>query len=311
MSLTPVQAAYLGRLATQLSDTRLAPYLRVEKGDLGRALARYYWNAELGRAYFPVLQALEVALRNTLDRVVAPAFPVHGRYHDIDSWIDREPRVAVHRGADGQIAKAKDAILRRNAATGDWIADPRKAHGDLLAATSFGFWVGLLEDAYADPGTRGVVLWPRFERDVFPGAGGTGMTAVRVAFSQLRHFRNRVFHHEPVWPKRGTDPTPQARYDSILEALRWVGGEQSRVPGRLHRRPEALDEAAQLSEMHRRLLETVDAILEEARAKVDEKAAKKAARRAAKAVARGSATVPDTENERGSAPDLERQAETP
>lgn len=292
MTVTSAQAAFLGRLTTQLSEDRLAPYLRAEKGNASRALARYYWNAELCRTYYPMLQALEVALRNSIDRAVAPAFPVE-QYRHVPSWIDRMPRVAVHRGAEGQIAKAKDAILRRDEATDDWVADARKQHGDLLAATSFGFWVGLLEGVYADPGIRGVVLWgrdplaPRFEKEVFPGAAGVPMTSIRVAFNQLRHFRNRVFHHEPVWPKRDTDPTPQARYDDILTALRWLGGPQSKIAARLHQQDrEVLDEGAQLPLMHARLLATVDDILAESQVKADEKAAKKEARKAKRAAER-------------------------
>lgn len=304
MSLTSAQAAYLGRLATQLSDNRLAPYVRAERGDLSRAIARYYWNVELCRVYYPVLQALEVALRNNIDRAVAPAFPV-ARWRHVESWIDREPRVAVHPGSEGQIAKAKDAILRRDPSTDGWFPDLGRGHGDLLAATSFGFWVGLLEGAYADPGTRGVVLWgsdplaPRLEKAVFPGAAGVPMTSIRVTFNRIRQFRNRAFHHEPVWPKRATDPSPQARYDEILAALRWLGGPQAGVPARLHAGREVLDEATQLPAMHRRLLDTVDALLAAAPDKAAEKAARKEARKARKEAERAARVSATADNPDG------------
>jgi hypothetical protein len=291
MPVSSTQESYFGRVATQLTPARLAPYLKAEKGDLGRALARYYWNVELCRCYYPVLQALEVALRNNLDRAIAPRFPV-ARFQDIDSWLDRIPAVAIHPGAEGALSKAKDNIRYRDPGTGDYVFTG-KVHGDLLAATSFGFWVGLLESYYDQPGTRGIALWgtpltPGLERQVFPGAAGVTMSSIRSAFSQIRHFRNRVFHHEPVWPKRlasatsSGDPLPKERYDAIVTALRWVGGEQAKIPPALHGTPEPLVQEVALPAMHSRLIATVDELIERSERRNREKAQRKEARSAAK-----------------------------
>lgn len=283
MPLSTAQEGYLGRLRAQLTESRLTPYLRAERGDVGRAIARYYWNVELCRAYYPVLQAIEVALRNNLDRAISAHYSTGGFRH-IDSWIDRDPRIAIHRGAEGQITKAKDAVLRRDRVTDDWIPDPARTHGDLLAAMSFGFWVGLLESDYSDPGTRGVCFWgvaggtARLERHVFPSAAGELMTSIRVAFTDLRHFRNRVFHHEPAWPKHDRALSVTERYDAILQALRWLGGEQARVPPTLHGRPAVLDEATALPDMYARLLSTIDAIIDQGQRKKAEREEKRAER---------------------------------
>ncbi len=255
----------MGALQAQLTPVRLAPYLQAERGDLRRALARYYWNAELCRTYYPILQALEVALRNSLDRALAPAFPVRNFEH-VDSWLDRRPRVVVHVGGDDAVARAKSKLTGWDPVQNCYRHAPPK-HGDLVAGMSFGFWVGLLEAAYDNPGTRGVYFWPDQAKRVFPGASGETMTTIRVAFNELRHFRNRVFHHEPVWPKKPQSPTPKAQYDAILKALRWLGGQQAQVASRIHKGTAVFDEVDQIAQMEFRLLAVIEEILEQAKTK--------------------------------------------
>lgn len=280
------QEGYIGRLAGQLSTERLAPYLKAASGDTGLALARYYWNVELCRAYYPMLQALEVALRNNLDRAIRQKYPAAGNYQHIDSWIDTVPRIAVHPGAEASIDQAK-ATLIKDPSTGQYRRNYR-AHGDLVAAMSFGFWVALLGTTY-DAGHGGPQLWSpgaqvlpptAFERLVFPGAKDVSITTIRVAFNDLRHFRNRVFHHEPVWPKRATDPTPKDRYDALCLALRWLGGEQAQVPPTLHKTPDLFAVDVGVPLMRTRLLESIEMILERARRAKEEKAARRGARAA-------------------------------
>ena len=275
--MSQAQDSYIGQLVQQITPTRLAPYLHAASGDSSLALARYYWNAELCRSYYPILQALEVALRNNLDRACAKRFPTLGQYEHINSWIDRKPRVAVHTGAEGSIGDAKSKLIK-DPTTGVWRRDYRN-HNDLVAAMSFGFWIALLTTAYEHPGIKGVALWNRdtaaeagsFERQVFPNAKGETMSSIRSTFNQLRHFRNRVFHHEPVWQKRPQQASPKDRYDALCKALRWLGGGQSQVPPALHKAPDMFDADVQVPLMRSRLIETIDTIIDRARPKKDPK----------------------------------------
>jgi hypothetical protein len=277
--LSSPQEAALGRLKTELSEARLTPYLSAASGDLSLALARYYWNVELCRVFYPMLHALEIAFRNSLDRAIVVNFPVRA-YDHIPSWIDRQPRVAIHPGAEGQIQRAKEKLLQRDAYTGGLVKDHRRVHGDLVASMSFGFWAGLLERAYEHPGIRGVWLWPDHARTVFPAAGGEPMPALRSAFNQIRHFRNRVFHHEPVWPKRPSEPSPKERYDAILTALRWLAPEQASLTARVHSVPTIFDSQVQIPLMRTRLIDSIEQALEIARLRKEEKAAQERKRKA-------------------------------
>jgi hypothetical protein len=265
MPTSPAQDAALGRLRAELSEARLAPYLIAEAGDLSRALARYYWNVDLCRAFYPVLHALEVALRNGIDRTLAPKFPVR-TFDLIESWIDRRSRVAVHPGAETQIARAKQSLGAEA---------HRRKHGDLVAAMSLGFWIGLLQSAYDKPGTQGVWFWPDHNRAVFPAAAGETMASIRSAFTQVRHFRNRVFHHEPIWPKRPNDQLLKARYDSILTALRWLSPDQAALTARMHRVRDELNADVQIPLFRERLLGSIDEALSLAAQREADRAAKR------------------------------------
>lgn len=289
MSLTSTQVSYLGRLEPLIGATRLGPYMAAEGGDLSRALARYYWNIDLCRAAYPALQVLEIDLRNRIDTVLTPIFPVSESpeaWRGIRSWLTRiyhpdirpSGEVVVHPGGRETVTRALDKVLSK-----DPTQNARRTHDDLVAATSFGLWVGMLETAYDEPGTQGVYLWPTQKAKVFPGAKEEEMmTTIRTTLNGLRQFRNRVFHHEPIWAKSEKSPTPSARYADILQTLRWLSSEHVRLVTRLYEPVSKLDSTGGLEEARRRLLDGVDQVLEAAAKKKAEKEAVRAARKAAK-----------------------------
>ncbi len=276
---SPSQQAFYGRLQMQIGPQRLAPYLAAEAGNLPRALARYYWNIDVCKSLYPSLQALEIGLRNNLDRVIAPLFPIRG-YRYIASWLTRSSDVVVHTGGtaavDAAVAKVLGDKYDRN------VLRPitQKTHDDLVSTMSFGFWVAMLESAYDSPGTKGVYLWPDHTAKVFPGAAGTLMTTIRATCSQLRHLRNRVFHHEPVWPKRVDDKTLQQHYDAIMQVLRYLGGVHAATVSGLHGKPAIFDMGVEVPTMLQRL----DAVHEAQMAKAETARAEKEARTLARKV---------------------------
>lgn len=266
MPLSQKQESYLGQLRLQISESRLAPYLRAASGDTAIALAHYYWNVELCQAYYPVLHAVEIALRNNLDRSISSAVPP-GPHRDIPSWLDRVPAVLARHAASDAIIRAKSRLPGWDPAVQHFRDGAHVTHGDLVAELSLGFWLGLLDSSYDTGGSGGVRLWPDHLKKVFPGAVGKSRAEIHNALNQLRHFRNRVFHYEPVWAKRAGQLSPKARYDSILCTLRWLGGEQSQIAARIHGTPKVFDAEVSIPEMHTRLIAIVDSILELAQRK--------------------------------------------
>jgi len=84
------------------SPERLAAY-RCPNDDDAAVLARYLWNTQLGEALYPTLQALEVALRNSVHAAITRAY---GRA----DWYDGTPPILQARQQD-LVAEAK-ATLR-------------------------------------------------------------------------------------------------------------------------------------------------------------------------------------------------------
>ena len=92
----------------------------------------------------------------------------------------------------------------------------------LVAELNFGFWTSLLNTHYETQG-----LWPRLLRPVFPHVARRQRTRRLIArrLNDIRHFRNRIFHHETIWH----DPNLGLAHADILEAVGWIGPEMRQV----------------------------------------------------------------------------------
>lgn len=186
-----------GPLSRILSDSRLAPYLRRTSGETD-AVALYLWNVSVSEALYPVLQFVEVSLRNRLHEAIGRF--VGRRWLSDGGFLQRREQDAVQ-SACGQTARPPGNIA-------EWI----------IPELSFGFWTGLLGRA-CEPR-----LWPSLLRTVFPGIPRRSRTRKAVArrFHDVRLLRNRVSHHEPVvWgPCR-----PQDLHSVTVETLFWLAPE--------------------------------------------------------------------------------------
>lgn len=71
--------------------------------------------------------------------------------------------------------------------------------GRLVAELSFGFWTTLFDVRYE----QGRILWPRlFSARLLDASSPRSMRsrkALSPLLNRIRHLRNRVFHHEPIW----------------------------------------------------------------------------------------------------------------
>jgi hypothetical protein len=140
--------------------------------------------------YLP-LQGLEVALRNAL----------HTSLTELYKGADWYERAKLDPYATQQIQKAKTEV--------------DKLHGlvkppHVVAELSFGFWVSLLGKSYHQS------LWIPALHKSFTN-GRPNRKTVSKAFSHLRHFRNRIAHHEPIFDRQLIDD-----YRSIISALAWI-----------------------------------------------------------------------------------------
>ncbi|WP_419908119.1 hypothetical protein [Candidatus Poriferisodalis sp.] len=187
-----------------ISADRIRTYLALANGSELRALRLYVRNAALASAFLGPLQALEVTLRNTMHRLLSDQYG--------EDWYEK---IGLGNSQQKAIESAKQA-LRREGKT--------ETPARIVAASTFGLWVGLL----AKGNDR--LLWRPLLHQAFNPT--PARKDVYDQLDRLRTLRNRIAHHEPIIRRRLRDD-----YARILRLLQMLSPEvadwvrhHSRVP---------------------------------------------------------------------------------
>lgn len=142
-------------------------------------LARYAWNVELCEAMYPALHYFEIGLRNNVDRSLQTKFK-RQQWYRVGGVLGAEDGDAVGKAMDKIIARKKVAT-----------------HDRIVAELSLGFWINLFSNRYEEK------IWHSGEslRTAFPNMPKYLRNAKSIGKSLevIRSFRNRIFHHEPIW----------------------------------------------------------------------------------------------------------------
>lgn len=195
----------LKSLVGALSTERLTGYQRTGRSETAEhTLQRYLWNIQLCEALYPVLNLLEVTLRNTLHS----ALWQHTGHEDWYASFPFDQREAL---------AIQDTVnlLKRN----------RKpvAPGAVVAEMSFGFWCSLFDVRYE----HGQRLWPWLAGQTLPHAPRHERQRKTLSrrLNRIRLLRNRVFHYEPIW--HWHDLTDQ--HAEAVELLTWLNVDMAAV----------------------------------------------------------------------------------
>ena len=177
-----------------LSLERFEAYRQTSQETESMLLARYLWNIALCEACYPLLSLFEVALRNAIDHTL---LPVYG-----EVWLSENSSILK--------SLEKNEILKHKNKLGVEKASNRN---QLIGFLTLGFWTGLFRKEYAP-------LWHAQLKAIFPHMLAKQRTPQHIQFrlSQVRYFRNRVFHHEPIWHW----PNLLEKHEEIIEALNWL-----------------------------------------------------------------------------------------
>lgn len=199
--MTEMQPGFFISLLSTISDSRLSPYRQPDdNGDI-TCYARYLWNTALSESLYPALQGLEIALRNSIHNCITIEF---GSEDWFDSFLQSSELMIL--------AEVKERLIAQGKAL---------EAGQLVASSSFGFWVSLFNSRYEN------VLWPKLLKDVFPYIPRSSMSRRTLSrrLNRIRWLRNRVFHHEPIW-YRGT---LLQDHGDILEIIGWISPAMSQM----------------------------------------------------------------------------------
>lgn len=161
-----------------LSMERLNGY-RLEAADTELdIIERCFWNMSLCESLYAPLQSLEIALRNSLHDNITAMFAS-------DLWFDTLP--FLRRSELDDIASAKTRLR---------IEGKMLTGSNIVSSLNFGFWTSLLDRHY-----HWYLDWPYLVNKVFSCVPRYLRTRENILkrLNDMRHLRNRVFHHEPIW----------------------------------------------------------------------------------------------------------------
>lgn len=188
----------------------------------------YLWNKALCGAIYPIIQASEVALRNSID---AAARELYGDYWNetISHFHTRNEHGQTvnnenYKKFKEEFKKAKKSVIR-NLAKKRTIPDGYTPPFDkVVAETSFATWEYVLHRCFFKTGDNDF-LWPKKTRKAFANwpERSSRKTHIRIydLVAEIRPFRNRISHHEPLW--KGTNVTNE------IEAIEFVSKKISAI----------------------------------------------------------------------------------
>ena len=188
-------------LSAVFGGARLSTYDNVYPERPELVLRLYTWNSALSAALWGPLSILEVATRNAVHHQLSL------RVQRDDWWEDaRLTGVLLERERRALHEAVGTASRRKENPSAD----------DVVAASGFGLWVGLLSAGVPRDPVRSyeTSLWqPRLHR-AFPHYRG-GRKQLHAELDEIRNLRNRVAHHEPVF---------RTDLQRLLEAIARVAG---------------------------------------------------------------------------------------
>jgi hypothetical protein len=181
-----------------ISVARVSSYV-VSGHSLPKIFKRYGENIQLCEALYPVLQQLEIVLRNQFEVVLVDKY---GR----DWFRDTKLLYLLDRNSRGDVFKAVEKL----------IADKKVVHsGAVVAELMFGFWTSLFSKAYEPE------FWFPYTHTLFPNTTSSNhnIKIIREEFTKIRQLRNRIAHHEPI----NKQPLELwQRYETIVKLLEWM-----------------------------------------------------------------------------------------
>lgn len=173
----------------------------------------YLWNSAVAATFLPVLSAAEITLRNAVDAALRPALgefwwrtnTLHFRSFSVGGPVPDDVK-----GLRENFAAATKTVKRdRRERYGRIAYAP--THHDVIAKTNFSTWEYILSGEFAGDN----LIWPKHLGKVFAGTwpfskARKTLTHARSLVSNLRNFRNRLSHHEPLWKTSSVDSSQSA-----------------------------------------------------------------------------------------------------
>lgn len=194
------------------STARMNRYKEACEGDTDRALALYWLNVKLCQQFYGIINVFEIVLRNAIDRHYS------ARFNDRDWIYSQLQEGGMLEYAPQRKEVMEKAVLMKEAG--------RYSPDRLVASVSCGFWTYMFTKVPFRLGGQSLL-------HVFPErAKGTAQKNVYKELQEIKRFRNRIAHHEPVCfntEGRKCIVYTQSCYTLILKYLLFLGYDQEEL----------------------------------------------------------------------------------
>lgn len=182
----------------------------------------YIWSQKASAAIYPLLQQLEVTLRNSIDKEATKVMGLNwwdGVYTDKTKAKWDDFIFNINKGRD----RYKKNYKKNNpSALSSLIVVP---HDDAIAHTDFYTWQSVLSDAFHTQNRKHVnkSLWPRLTYKVLKGLDRKKTEkAARLDFinelNEIRNYRNRLSHNDCIWIKMNSNNL-QSAVETVREKI--------------------------------------------------------------------------------------------
>lgn len=178
----------------------------------------YLWNKALCGAMYPLLQAVEVALRNAINTSAVQMFGTYW-YNRIAHHPHNGRANYNHTKLVDNFEKARSTVVKqlnknRRASRQTLLPSSHQPAFDLVvAATDFSTWEFALHNCHFQVGNNSF-LWPKQTKKGFKNwpdqSSLVTHTYLYDTVAELRPFRNRLSHHEPLWKGVGVTTEQEA-----------------------------------------------------------------------------------------------------
>lgn len=196
-----------------ISAGRIYSYEHVfTHADDAELVGAYLWNANACAGLYPLVQMVEVSLRNAIDSALSSnnnrLWWARGRlrYASFQPGTNEPDKIRnIRSHFDNAANKVRQDKQER------YGSRVRPTHAEIVAKTDFVMWEWILDSEFYGNS----LFWPTHLPVVFRGSwqGRTDLeqlTHARDQIRSIRKFRNRLFHHEPAWKRFGVSHALEA-----------------------------------------------------------------------------------------------------
>jgi hypothetical protein len=185
-------------VANIISQERLTKYMTAAGGDAEFALEIYGWNIQISEAFFPILSAAEVCLRNTVSARVIQEYGYQW-------WENAQFHSLIGPTGKGIVLRTRNKLSKDGVVTS----------GRMIAELTFGFWVQMLRAENVPD------LWTPLHTHFADLPATVSYDEFYSRCDEVAKFRNRIFHHEPIIQR-----DILREYGKILELTKWTSADK-------------------------------------------------------------------------------------